>query len=53
MNFQERGSDKYYYSLFHPFVQGGFAIFSIFANSINLLCKLHYVNFVNKAVPNS
>lgn len=43
--------DTPYYSAFRSFSQGGFAIFSIFANSINLLCKLRYVNCVTKEVP--
>lgn len=34
------------YSPSRPFSQVGLAIFSVFANSINLLCKLRYVNFV-------
>ena len=42
---------KTYYNAFRPFSQGGFAIFSVFANSFNLLCKLHYVNYGNKEVP--
>lgn len=51
MDFSRTSIGKSYYSSSRPFSQGGFAIFSIFANSINLLCKLHYVNFATKEVP--